>query len=163
MRPRLFWIADPNVRLAIMPRPRGGDDLPDEMRALRQMGANVLVCLLTSDEMNELDLTNEPEAAQSAGLTYLSLPIPDACVPNNANAFRALTDTVVAQVRSGRGVVIHCRGGIGRSSIVAACVLHAMGSTPEAALETLTKCRGVHVPDTDEQKRWIMSYRRNTK
>ena len=46
-------------RLAIVPRPRGGDWLEDEVRAWKEMGFDVVVSLLTRDELDELGLVAE--------------------------------------------------------------------------------------------------------
>lgn len=43
-------------RLSTMARPRGNDWLQDEMKGLREAGTDVLVSMLTSDEVDELDL-----------------------------------------------------------------------------------------------------------
>jgi hypothetical protein len=40
---------------------------------------------------------------------------------------------VVVELRAGRGVVVHCWGGIGRSGFIAAGVLVAFGRTPDGA------------------------------
>lgn len=48
MKAELFWIDGPwQGRLAVMPRPRGGDWLEDEIVSLNKMGISVLVSTLT--------------------------------------------------------------------------------------------------------------------
>jgi hypothetical protein len=58
---------------ATMPRPRGGewlhDETTDEMRALRRAVVDILVCLLTLPERDELDLSEEPASAARAGFS----------------------------------------------------------------------------------------------
>src|SRR5437016_6316142 len=67
MRAEIFWIAEvPTGRLAVLPRPRGGDWLEDEVRSLRACGVDVLVSLLTRDEAMELDLAGEPGSCAAA-------------------------------------------------------------------------------------------------
>ena len=46
-------------KLAIVARPRGGDWLEDEVRALREAGITVLVSMLTAEEGEELGLQAE--------------------------------------------------------------------------------------------------------
>ena len=60
MKADIYWIDQlaPH-RLAIMPRPRGGDWLEDEIRSLRLEGVDVLVSLLTETEARELELDSE--------------------------------------------------------------------------------------------------------
>src|ERR1700743_3176736 len=60
-RPQMkpYWInPGANGRLAIVPRPRGGDWLADDLHALRREGIDILVSLLTPSEVEELGLTN---------------------------------------------------------------------------------------------------------
>jgi hypothetical protein len=57
MRTELYWIERPwRGRLAIMPRPRGGDWLDDEIQSWRRSGVDVVVSLLTREEESDLNL-----------------------------------------------------------------------------------------------------------
>ncbi|HET9223129.1 MAG TPA: hypothetical protein VFO07_11520, partial [Roseiflexaceae bacterium] len=61
----LFWIATPAPgRLATMARPRGGDWLAGELVAVRELGVDKLVSLLTIEELIELELGAEPDLAR---------------------------------------------------------------------------------------------------
>lgn len=71
-------------KLAIVPRPRGGEWLEDELRALKDAGIDTIVSLLTLDEAKELGVCDEAHAAAKHGLTFLSFPIPDLGVPDSA-------------------------------------------------------------------------------
>jgi len=44
---------------------------------------------------------------------------------------------ISAAVREGRRVVVHCKGGVGRAPLTAACYLLTKGMTLEAAMEAL--------------------------
>ncbi len=48
-------------KVSIMARPRGGDWLLDEAKAIRAAGVDVLVSFLTPQEVMELDLKEEAE------------------------------------------------------------------------------------------------------
>lgn len=69
-----------------MPRPHGGDWLEDEIRSLRSQGVDVLVSLLTPDEMAALDLTDVAGTCHLLGIQFLSFPIDDRSVPVSAPA-----------------------------------------------------------------------------
>jgi protein-tyrosine phosphatase len=155
MRPTLFAIDGvQSGRLSTMARPRGGDWLEEEMVALREAGVDVLVCMLTAPEMRELELTEEPIAAQDAGVRFLALPTPDRGVPE-LPSFRELIETLSEALRDGRHVVVHCRMGIGRSSMVAAALLMGTGRTANDAWSAIRQARGLVVPDTPEQREWV--------
>ena len=53
---------------------------------------------------------------------------------------------------------IHCRAGIGRSSLIAACVLVRAGHDVNSAFDTIAKARGVEVPDTEAQRAWVSTF-----
>ena len=155
MRPTVFTVATLGPgRLSTMARPRGGDWLEDEMASLRQAGTDVLVCMLTRSELRELDLAEEAGAAEAAGVRFIWVPTPDRGTPD-LQRFRTLVTELVDELASGHHVVVHCRMGIGRSSLVAAGVLVAQGMPAPDAWATISDARGVAVPDTPEQRRWL--------
>ena len=158
--PDLYWVRDlqPAVGLAIMPRPRAGEWLADEMRGYAQAGLDTVVSLLTAPEIAELDLQREAEHAVAAGLQFLDFPIPDRGVPASAAALRGFVLELAQQARDGRKIGIHCRAGIGRSGMVAACVMSALGVKTDAIFPMLSKARRVTVPDTAEQEAWVKSW-----
>ena len=59
----------------------------------------------------------------------------------------------------GRCVGIHCRQGIGRSSLLAATLLVLTGMDFEEAWRRVEAARGCPVPDTAEQKAWVDRFR----
>ena len=59
---------DAGVRIGIMPRPRGGEWLDDDIKSVREQNVDVLVSLLTEDEVSELDLLHEAAVCRSEGI-----------------------------------------------------------------------------------------------
>jgi protein-tyrosine phosphatase len=102
-----------------MAKPRAGDWLADEMDALREAGVTTLVSALTAAEARELGLDAAAGSAEAAGLRYVELPIEDRSTPTLAVAEPTLRKSA-AEVQAGGHVAIHCRFGIGRSSLIAA-------------------------------------------
>ena len=159
MSTKLYWIAGPWLgKLAIAARPRGGDWLQDEMRSWQSAGVNIVLSLLTPDEEQELDLTAESGVAERAGLTFLPLPIPDRQVPASPSQVALVLEELDAQLGSGKNAVIHCRQGVGRSGMMAACLLVMRGNDPASAVGELERARGTSVPETVEQRHWIDLY-----
>jgi protein-tyrosine phosphatase len=154
----LYWLEECGFRLAIMARPRGGDWLADDVGFLKKIGVEVVVSTLTAEESEELDLLEELTACESQGLTFRNFRIKDRSVPENLHAFREFLNKLVGDAREGRAIVIHCRAGIGRSSLVAACLLTVLGISTGEALQLLEEARKCPVPDTPEQRDWIMAF-----
>lgn len=141
-------------RLSTMPKPRGGDWLEDDMAAVRRAGVDVLVSALTPDEAEELDLVAEPDIADRAGIEFHAFPIPDRGLPDRA-ALRTLVAALTRRLSSDAHVAVHCRFGIGRSSLIAAAVLVHAGVAPDDAWDRIRRARGLAVPDTDEQRAFL--------
>ncbi len=142
-------------RLAIMPRPRSGEWLEDEVSAWRIAGVDMVVSLLTQAEIVELGLQDEPRVCRAHGIVYISHPISDRQVPPSPTATMELIQQIRQAMKQSQGVAIHCRMGIGRSAIIAAGVLVSQGQEVNAAFEAIARARGLEVPDTDEQKAWV--------
>ncbi len=156
MATKLYWIDGTwRGKLAISARPRGGEWLSDEMRSWKSSGVGTVLSLLTPNEEQELDLQEERREAQRIGLRFVSLPIPDLQVPSSPSEVAAVLDEIGASLSSGHGAVIHCRQGVGRSGLIAACLLMLKGASPDSAVQIVERARGVPVPETPEQRRWI--------
>jgi protein-tyrosine phosphatase len=148
--------AAPN-RIAIVARPRGNDWLCEEITALSQEGVEILVSMLTSEEVEELGLIHESAECAAAGISFVNLAIPDRSVPSNTTAFLRTVDEFATRVREGRYLAVHCRASIGRSSVLAASILMRLGWDAKTAFDAIESARGCSVPDTSEQKQWVVS------
>jgi protein-tyrosine phosphatase len=156
MKPDLFWIPGPwEGRLAIAARPRGGDWLQDEVTAWRKAGLSTVVSLLEADEAAQLDLADESSAVESAGLRFISFPIPDRGVPASIRPALSLLAKITGALEQGENIAAHCRQGIGRSGLVAASLLVLSELAVEKAIEVVSAARGLAIPETPEQLEWI--------
>jgi len=117
-----------------------------------------VVSLLTRDEEQSLDLKNEAALAKSQGIGFVSFPIADRHVPSSQAALAEMLEKIGFDLAAGKDVIIHCRQGVGRSGLVAACLLITRGWNPSAAVDLVSATRGVAIPETAEQGRWIEQY-----
>ncbi|ACU59043.1 protein-tyrosine phosphatase family protein [Chitinophaga pinensis] len=155
MPTKIYWIQsfEKNARIGIMPRPRGGDWLEDEISHFKRQNVTLIVSLLENDEVGELDLRKEEVYCLQYGIGFLRFPIKDRDVPVNA---RGLIQTLLKHLEEGAKIVIHCRMGIGRSAIIAGAVLVSKGYKASAVLTQISEVRGLKVPDTQEQVSWLI-------
>jgi protein-tyrosine phosphatase len=159
MATNLYFVEGPwPGKLAIAARPRGGDWLQSELAYWHDAGINNVVSLLTTGEEETLDLTKEAQLVRANGMSFVSFPVPDRQVPGSQAQATNLLDRLNRDLSSGSNVVIHCRQGIGRSGLVAASLLVMRGQDVKSALARLGRSRGVLVPETPEQVRWLEQY-----
>lgn len=147
--------AAPN-RIAIVARPRGGDWLCDELSALSQEGIDVLVSMLTEEEADELGLHRESDGCEAAAIKFVNLPIPDRSVPLDKDDFLRSVEHLAEMVRAGRSLGVHCRASIGRSSVLAVSILVRLGWDADKAFYAVESARGCSIPDTPEQRQWVI-------
>ena len=163
MKPDVYWIPGPWAgRLAILGRPRGGDWLADEVEGWRIAGVQVVVSLLSADETFELGLTDEGRLVNRCNLRFIGFPINDYDVPSSREELGQLVWDLKGLLDQGYNVGIHCRAGIGRSSLVAACLLVNNGEDSDTSFEKISVARGVTVPDTTAQRQWVGDFARIT-
>lgn len=116
-----------------------------------------MVSLLEPEEVADLGLQDEAAICARHGIDFLSFPIADRTTPmDKADAMRF----AAAAGASGKPVAIHCRAGIGRSSLMAAAMLVNDGISPDAALAAIAEARGLPVPDTEAQRYWVLALTR---
>lgn len=152
----VFWIETRTPgRLAILRRPRSDDALDDVVVEWLAVGIDTVVSLLTDSEVRDLDLGREAEASREAGLTFVEFPIADFGVPASAARIAPVVQRIVATLRHGGSVGIHCNQSVGRSGLLASCVLVALDFEPVEAFHVISKSRGTSVPETMEQRRWV--------
>ena len=120
-------------------------------------GIEVLVSMLTVEEAEELGLSDESAECAAAGISFVNVAIPDRSVPSDTDAFLRSVDQLATRVREGRYLAVHCRVCIGRSSVLAASILVRLGWDAETAFLAIEVARGCSVPDTPEQKQWVIS------
>src|ERR1051325_2652281 len=162
MAARVYWIEGPwKGRLAIIPRPPGGDWLEDEISNWHKAGISVVVSFLTPDEIAELNLKTEKELSEAHGINFVSFPISDRQVPTSKAIVLALVQDLKHRLINGEKIGLHCRQSVGRSALIAACLLLSVGADPRDAFERISSARGGKVPDTEEQQQWVVDLEKN--
>jgi protein-tyrosine phosphatase len=159
MGTELHWVDGPwPGKLALASRPRGGDWLKDEVLGWQRAGIDEVISLLTPQEESDLDLQEEAREVKARGMEFTAFPIPDRQVPASETELAATLEKLEADLAAGKNLVVHCRQGIGRTGLVAACLLATKGLSPQAAVKSLSAARGIAVPETPEQRNWIDHY-----
>ena len=120
---------------------------PEHVPALaREHGVGAVVDLRTEECDDEVLL-------RSHGMVFLHLPTVDRCGVTLAMLHDGVA-FVARQLDAGTRALIHCQPGIGRSAILALCVLVARGLAPLDALMLAKDRRAVVSPSPEQYEAW---------
>ena len=125
-RPNFDWVL-PNLAI-------GGRLAPAVAETLAERHHIRRVVDLRDEEKDDLDALNR------LGVDLLRLPTPD-LEPVSREMLRMGVAWVFEGLARGDRVLIHCQHGIGRSALLACCVLVGQGDTPAQALERAKRAR----------------------
>ena len=135
-------------------------DLDTDLAAIGAWGATHLVTLIEDHEFDELDVTALPERAEANGLRWHHLPIRDQCAPDAAfeSLWEGALPLLEAALKGGEGVVVHCKGGLGRAGAIAARLLMMLDARLDVH-EAMRRVREVrpNAIESREQERFLAS------
>lgn len=145
----LLWWVIPEV-LAGMPMPFihperrlncGGplEAFDDELPELYSAGIRAVVSLL--------NIPTDQTVFESAGFSYLCLPVPDGGAPTLEQA-GAFVHFVANQQKAHKPVAVHCEAGLGRTGTMLAAYLIAQGDTAEKAILRVRQVEKVAIETT---------------
>jgi protein-tyrosine phosphatase len=140
---------------------RWNRDLKADLRVLREeYGVDVLVSLLEELEYHGYGISELFERDVIEDIEVLRFGIEDMDIPKEAEAedHEVLIHNICDHLNRGKNVVIHCRGGLGRTGTVAACVLVALRHhSAEEAIRAVRKARRGTV-QTHEQEEFVRRF-----
>lgn len=129
-------------------------DLGADLDRLRHHhGADVLVSLMEGFEYDMLGVPTLLESARERGIRVHHLPIVDTSVPaaHQADEVDALIGAVRDSLAAGERVVVHCRGGQGRTGTIASIVLSTFGHAPDDAIRLVREAQPRAVENPTQQ------------
>jgi protein-tyrosine phosphatase len=133
-------------------------DLASDMARMRETyGVDTLVCLIEDHELTALQIADLPQRAQAIGMVFIRFPIVDVSVPRDGVAFVTLIGQVIGRLRAGETVAFHCKGGLGRTGLAAACCLVGMGMDADLAIAKVRAARKGTI-ETVEQEAYVRRF-----
>jgi protein-tyrosine phosphatase len=140
-----------------MPAPTAPDSLYCNRKSLQKLNINVVVSLLTDIDIEALDLLHEQACYEQIGIQFIHFPISDFSVSKKEAKFIILAKSLSKQIDLGQIIAIHCKAGIGRSSLLAAAILIHRGFNPNEVFSYISEYRGTAVPDKKSQVDWLLN------
>ncbi len=119
------------------------DALAQDLANIRAWGATAVVTLMEDHEFDLLQVASLGERAETQGLEWHHLPIPDMAAPDWRFAQRWLYSGLRLRrlLCQGARVLLHCRAGLGRSGTIAAHLVVELGMPPGEAIQRVRHIR----------------------
>ncbi|MFZ7091859.1 protein-tyrosine phosphatase family protein [Primorskyibacter sp. 2E233] len=147
--------------LALSPLPGAGGDYKGDLMHIASWKPAFVVSLVTNVELFEAGATSLGQDIVEHGTRWVHMPIRDFGAPNSnfEDAWPDTSERARRALLGGGRVLLHCRGGCGRSGMVALRLMIEAGEAPDEALERLRSVRPCAI-ETDEQMEWAMKAER---
>ncbi|XP_042722588.1 cyclin-dependent kinase inhibitor 3 isoform X2 [Lagopus leucura] len=135
-------------------------NLQKDIDELKSCGTQDVFVLCTKGELLKYRVPNLIDAYQECGICVHHYPIPDGDAPDVTTCCTILEE-LRSCLESNRKTIIHCYGGLGRSCLIAACLLLQLSDvvTPQQAIDSLRELRGSRAIQTVKQYNYIHDFR----
>ncbi len=139
-------------------------DLEIDALAIANWGATTWLNLMEDSDIKRVSL--DPlifkSTIENFGIKYLHFPIVDAGVPTQADEKRwqeEISPFVLSELTQGKKVFVHCRGGLGRTGIIAARILIDAGVSNDAdeIMRIVRTARNGAIENTIQEE-WIRKF-----
>lgn len=131
-------------------------DLGVDLDAVAAWDAAAVVTLMEAHELARVGIAEIGTEVRRRHMEWHHVPIVDVSVPDAA--FEAAWPALSARLRSllarGARVLVHCRGGLGRSGMLVARLLAEDGMDARAAIDAVRTVRPGAI-ETPAQERWV--------
>ncbi len=135
-------------------------DLGLDLDRIRAWGAVAVVTLMEEHELARYKVGGLGAAVRQRGMAWYHLPIVDVSVPEASfeMGWGVAGPDLRSVLAAGRRVLLHCRGGLGRTGTIAARLLIELGVSAGEAIAVVRKARPGAI-ETEEQERYVRRVR----
>lgn len=135
-------------------------DLTADLSIIVEWPAAAVVSLLEEFELDMLHVRELGAAIQAQEVEWFHFEITDGAPPDNRFESRWPTSCrrLCELLRQDRNILIHCRGGLGRTGTVSALLLKEFGVSSDDAIRRIRSVRPGAI-ETPEQEEYVRRYR----
>jgi len=130
-----------------------------DIEVILDLNPTTIISLTEKKEMKVLGSRNFISSVTNEKISWLHFPIKDfGIVEKQQEVFwELISKNIRQQIDGGGRILIHCRGGCGRTGMIVLRVMIEFGEDPDKALKRLRKIRPCAV-ETKPQETWARSF-----
>ena len=137
-------------------------DLDRDLAVIQEeFDPRVIITLMTEEELNlsKVPATTLSRKIKDLNVEWIHLPINELKAPDKvfAESWAKNSWEILDHLRHGSNVLVHCRGGMGRSGVVASMILMELGMDLEEAISQVRRKRPGSI-ETQEQEAYVRGY-----
>lgn len=167
--PNSNYLLDERIIFGWYPTPHSNGLFSNNILDLLKSGRDVFVNLTTFREKNSLYDYQPTVRVFRDNPVFIHYPIEDGGLPSDDVTFSHLINRLNLLLKENRKLYIHCRGGHGRSGLVAGCLLISMGYEANVVLKMLSTAHGTRqylpdypCPQTSAQVNYVLKYQHSS-
>ena len=121
-----------------------------------------IISLTEKKEMEDLGASNFISLIEKEKIPWLHFPIKDFGIVDQQQEFlwETISKNIHQKINNGDRILVHCRGGCGRTGMIVLRIMIEFGEDPDEALKRLRKIRPCAV-ETNAQKNWARLFGTN--
>ncbi|EDL88327.1 cyclin-dependent kinase inhibitor 3 (predicted), isoform CRA_b [Rattus norvegicus] len=135
-------------------------NIQKDTEELKSSGIQDVFVFCTRGELSKYRVPNLLDLYQQYGIVTHHHPIPDGGTPDIGSCWEIMEELATC-LKNNRKTLIHCYGGLGRSCLVAACLLLYLSDSisPQQAIDSLRDVRGSGAIQTIKQYNYLHEFR----
>lgn len=142
-------------------------DILEDVISFKSRGIDLIICLLNDYELRTIGVSSADykSAISRAELDFIQYPIIEMSVPDSIESVDLMVLSPISQyISNGKGVLVHCRGGIGRAGTIGACMLKKLNlqESYSKAISYIRKKRDKRCIESRKQEDFVKSFFQNT-
>lgn len=117
--------------------------LPETLESFHHNGIAAVVTLMTTEELAELSVANIGKETKALGMIWFHLPIIDEQTPDAEfiKAWQTAGPAIHRLLEKHKSVAVHCKGGSGRTGMVATQILLERGEPMQEVIQFIRRLR----------------------
>lgn len=152
------WTGEARLGLTILPgRADRERNLESDLSDLQDQGVDSVLCLVPQDELEQYGVDELLDRYRATGFALKHLPVVDQMVCSVQELAEAV-EWVSKEIDSGRSVLAHCVGGLGRSGFAVAGYLVSQGLEAQEAIDLVRASRSPRAVETLIQEQLVADF-----